>query len=483
MACALASGFSLGGCATHSSEVAGARACWLAGDYALAAADLRSLKDDSSDCDRLVWLLEYGAAARAAGELESSSKAFDEAENLIAKFEAEPAEKLGEEFAAVWTNQSFLTYRGTYYDKIMAYSYHAMNLMERGLFDEAEVRLKRLEFAQQNAVRLNAARIEKEAEALEKAQSGGSGYDAQRTLSVPAVKSELEAHYGGGVFSGGVPYSEAKKLYVNPFAYWLGGAYFAHMPSDASDIARGADFMRLAAESCGLKNSVLNGDAKLFDSYANGEISRLPASVYFVYECGTAPLRDQFRLDLPLFLFGNIPHVSVNFPFLKPEESADKDIDVAADSGRVKFETVADMDAIIEREFKSALPAMIARMVVSAAAKAAANYALVQTVRDNEFGVLALNIGFAVYQTAANNADLRTWTTLPKLVMVAKTPAPKNGIVRVCGRVVKVDPSGTTFVFVKKTSASARESVRTLSLKRGGKRGAIASGESGTKTP
>lgn len=454
----------LSGCATHESETASMRSAWYAGNTQAAQARVVPLANESGPTDELVWLLEEGAVTRANNDLNLSISTFERANSKIQKFDSEPSASVSNETAGVLLNQSYETYRGYNYDKIMAAVYQALNYMEAENYEMAAVYLKRLEFYQQDAERLNAGRIAAEAEEIRKAneRKGGGSYNVEKTLASPGVKAGLEKYYGAD-FMNGVPAAEARALYVNPFAYWIAGLFFANKYEDAADRERAATFFRLAYESGGKASHVIASDMRMAEDLANGKIANFGNVTYVIFESGSAPIRKQFRLDLPLFIFSkDIPYVGVNFPYLQPIDSYTPYLRAEGGGVAVNTEKIADMDDIIRREFNDRLPGVILKTVLSSAIKAGAQYAAQQAV-DGDWKILVA-IGGSIFQGLLNDADLRTWTTLPKQISIAKLDTPVDGIIRINGSEIKVDTAGTNVILVKQMTAGGALIIRTFNF-------------------
>ncbi len=451
----------LSGCATHTSLTKDARRSWASGDMARASAEFSDASEDASGSgDELVWKLEEGAAARASGNLKKSVSDFKAAAAIIDEYESQPDISLTRETSAVLTNQSYLPYKGYNYDKIMLGVYQSLNYMELKEFDLAAVELIRVGNFQSDSERINRRRIEREAEALDKArkENAGGNYDASKSLSNPQVSAKLRQVYGGDFLRG----QAAKGIYVNPFAYWLSGVYFANRAVDASDKNRAADMFRIGGQVAGGDSDVFKADLQMAEDLADGKISKPGGITYVVYEAGCAPVRGQFQINLPLYIVArNVPHVSLNFPYLVKQDSYSPDLRISAGGRSQKLETLADMDSIIGREFNDRLPAVLTKTVLSAAVKASAQYASARAAGDG-WAALAINIAGSIYQTLMNDADLRTWTTLPKRIKVARFETPPDGRVLVEGRAVQVQASGVNVVLVKKTGPACPPVIRTF---------------------
>ncbi|MGY8927624.1 MAG: hypothetical protein ACKVJC_10070, partial [Flavobacteriales bacterium] len=77
-------------------------------------------------------------------------------------------------------------------------------------------------------------------------------------------------------------------------------------------------------------------------------------------------------------------------------------------------------------------------------------------------------IGTTVWQVAVNNADLRTWNTLPKKVMYTKFETPSNKMIEIqLGKEsYPVNLEGNSnLVIVKSNSKGLSPTIRTLTLK------------------
>ncbi|MBR4596909.1 MAG: hypothetical protein IKO42_00715, partial [Opitutales bacterium] len=73
---------------------------------------------------------------------------------------------------------------------------------------------------------------------------------------------------------------------------------------------------------------------------------------------------------------------------------------------------------------------------------------------------LGVNIAGSIYQAMTNDADLRTWSTLPKQIKIARFPTPQDGVVKIENGAIKVNPASSNIIFVKKMSANSGMIVR-----------------------
>ena len=457
----------LSGCATHLDDTRQMRSYWNSGDYKAAALSAAEMAEDAKDsADELVWLLDEGSASRAAGQTAQSIKAFDKAYGLIQKFDSEPEIDLGAESKALLTNLSYLPYTGYNYDKIMLGVYQALNCMESGDIDGAAVMLKRVEIFQRDAERKNADRIKLEMDRVSKTSGsvvdGKRVYDSNRAMSDLKFQNSLAGTYGNSssIFKGN------RGNYVNPFAYWLDGVYFMACAQDSSDRQRAFDSFRILSSM--VDNKYVYEDLSRAKAVANG--AKMQPATYVIFETGSAPLRRQVRLDIPVFLATrDVPYVGVNFPKLYYVGGYSPNLSISAEGKSYSPAIIADMDKIVTEEFDNELPLVIAKTLLSAGTKAALQYGMQESARAVSGGdswlVLTAIIAGSIYQASMNDADLRCWSTLPKQIKIASFPTPKSGSVFIEGSEVKVNPTANAnIICVSKPSAFSQISVRSFAI-------------------
>jgi hypothetical protein len=88
------------------------------------------------------------------------------------------------------------------------------------------------------------------------------------------------------------------------------------------------------------------------------------------------------------------------------------------------------MDRVIQTEFSKDYPGILTRAIISATAKAIAQYAFEK--QDSSESSIA-SIFMAAYTYATTAADVRIWTSLPKEFQVARFPKPTSGKIKVKG--------------------------------------------------
>ena len=406
--------------------------------------------------DKLVFLLEKGAILRANEDLKGSSQAFEDAEVLFNKFDEKAKARVGKEVLAALSNLAEIDYEGYGYDHIMMHTYAAMNYIEIRDFPAARVELNRLADAQATIKENKVREIASLAKAQEEKPKGSSGLNATKSYaSMKDTKSpagaKLTAAYGS--------WSDqpAEAAYTNAFAEYLQGVYYLHVGTSGERDGKGVPALRNAALMS--SNPYITQDLDLAAQMATGKATR-PVT-YIFFESGVAPRRDELRIDIPIFIYNvaatdtGVDYVGMAFPKLVPEAGGLGTLRVVAGAQTYDTQMLVDMDAVIGREFKDELPAVITRTLIAAGTKAAIAYGTNKATEQNVYANIGTRIFTTIGQAALNQADLRTWRTLPKTIAIARLDTPADGMLSLVSMTgvplasVKVNPDSSNIVWVR----------------------------------
>jgi hypothetical protein len=405
----------------YDRKMQGVMTAWDRADWAQASAQMQPLLDEHDDApiNGVVFHLDGGTVLRASGDLSGSVKSLDWAYEAVRPYLDEAAEtKVTEEAAAVVTNQTVRTYRGTTHDRILLSTYQALNFMQMGQGERARVELNRALNWQRDAVQRNADRIAKEQAAYE-AAGKSKGYDASATLKDESFRAAMEQAYGP------VWDKRASTDYEVTFTTYLRAiALLARGDASAMDQAR-QGFKQVAGMlGDGLNEPVL-ADVAMADATTRGQPP--PRMVYVLMETGRAPSRKELRLDIPLFM-QEVPYVGAAFPLLEFHDGQVTSFSVEGGTTPLNSFTLCDLDAVVKRNFDDQLPLVIVATLVSSASKAVGTYFAQKAAGDYGW---AAALGGAIYQVSMNSADLRCWLTLPKQWLAARLPRPDSGTLSV----------------------------------------------------
>ncbi|MDB6028152.1 MAG: hypothetical protein JWM68_4375 [Verrucomicrobiales bacterium] len=400
------------GCTTYQQQNKSMAQKWDTGNVPGAVEEFGLKAEKAKETkDAIIWRLEHAAALRAAQQFKESNDAFEKAEEKILKYDESAKVKLGHEAGALMSNQANLPYEGRMYDKIMLSTYKALNDLQLGDLDKARVDLNRVYKWQEDAVALNAAR-------LEKAQEGNKEKEkTEKAQQDEKFKTQMDGAYKG--------LDEVKVYgdYVNPFSVYLDALYFMNTAAGSSDLEHASKSLERVA-SFAAENKFIKQDQETMKELLAGK--PMSPVTYVVFETGGAPIREQIRIDIPI-LVAKVSYVGAAFPKLKFENDYVPALTVSANGTNETTQLIASMDSVVAQDFKNELPIIITKTLVSTIAKAVAAYAVNEAAskQDSMVGLFA-KLATAATQAAMNIADLRTWTTLPKEYQICRVATPAD---------------------------------------------------------
>ncbi|HXC36748.1 MAG TPA: hypothetical protein VNV43_12785 [Candidatus Acidoferrales bacterium] len=394
---------------------------WRAGDLDRAATEAEKEADrNAGDKDAIIWRLEEGAVLRGGGRFQDSNNAFDLAQDKMDDYARKAKVSVSREAGALLSNQANLPYEGRAYDGIMLNTYEALNYLELGEPDRARPELIRAYQRQQDAVQDNQRRIEKtQKEAAESKDKAAIDRSEQDPTFQAAIQKSIPAINDASAYAD----------YVNPFTVYLDGLFFLADATGSSDLERAHKSFERVLDFDG-PNDYIHRSLALVNDRINGK--PLSPTTFVIFETGCAPVRDQIRIDLPVFA-ANVYYVGAAFPVLRVRDNFQPSLTVVANGVSYPTRAIASMDSIIVCDFKNELPAIITKTVASTITKAAASIAVDQAA-NNQNGIAGLLVSVATtaYQISVNIADTRTWTTLPKEFQICCFPTPPDHKVEVC---------------------------------------------------
>lgn len=379
----------------------------------------------------LLWSLKAADAWRVAGNVDKSTTIFEGTEDTFRRFDTENAAKkyIVDNASSILVNDKAVAYKGTFYDATMVNTYKAINYVNQGDWDNARIELNRVLERQDHAKKYFEAMIEKERKKEHEAKTPSHNDDS--TVKINTKKTNVEIEKLKRTAHNEMDEWEISPNYINPFTTYLSGLLLYLNADTGSDVGEARRRLRKARaliemdeKTTSLAKSYLDEDLKIVD---NGSLAKdLEPTVWVVFENGQAPIKEEKRVDLPLFLVTDaVLYAGIAYPTLKFRESAYPFIEVSTGDKTYRTATIANMDGLISKEFKTEFPGIMTRAIVSATVKTIAQ----QQVKEKYGGVAGF--GAALLQAVSTQADLRIWSTLPKEFQIARLPRPDTGVLTI----------------------------------------------------
>lgn len=376
------------------------------------------LSSERKGSDRILYNLEHGRLAQLFGQIEISKADFAASIAAIRENEQRAtvsASRFGAHLAAVATNDNALPYTGEGYERVLLHHYQAMNYLLRADLEGAGVEARWANAEQEESLRRHARELE---------QAGALA--SEQNLANPAGAPAFQQQYAQlDEIAGKVKnsFQNASSFYLSGLIYELQGekndAYIDYKKAleiypDNSYLQR--DVLRLA-KSLQMSDDLAALSARFPDALTGAEEATLDGELVLFFEEGLVPPREEIKLALP------IPSgiATVALPFYRTSWSDYEPLEVTLHedrSGGAMTEPLCDVRALAVKSLQERMPMIMTRQLVRAVSKAAAQ----QTAKER-FG-LAGQFGMMVYSVVSENADLRSWLTLPQSVQLLRIPLP-----------------------------------------------------------
>ncbi len=454
-------------------------AFYSAGDYSSSV----NMVDEWSEShegtgDELMWRLEQGTIKFHAGDYKGSLEAFERAESIVEDFEARAAvsaRDVGAETGSIFTNPNALPYKGFNYDLILLNTYKALVYFALGDPSAGRVELRRAYYRQKAAAERFRSEIESREEEIkeQRHENRKNNYKTSACSFGNLVKKNKRINTS---YESLKKYSnEAYGDFVNPFttylsaiSYLMDGNY-GEAFVDFSNLYRMDRSNRLVqrdlvtvARNCGQRVPEELGDVEPHGYPLDDNI------IYIIFENGMAPVLKEVKVQI--ILPPPIPtgYSGFAYPELLYTPCPSQKVSVCCGKRSASTVPVADMDAIVSREYIELLPLIITRTALAVVTKEIASY-IAQEAAEQAGGAYAkwgTVVATSIYKYMFNTADTRCWETLPKEYQLTHIPIPESRKLAIAlvgsagvdtGKLeLELKPgTGKAIVYVKSTGASA----------------------------
>ncbi len=367
---------------------------------------------------RVLFAMELGRTAQLEGDFAASRAAFataiaaTEDQDNRAAISARGAAAQG---SAMLVNDKTIPYRAPSYERTLVHHYQALNYLAQGDLTGAGVEVRRASREQDQALRRHEREIAKA-----KKKEGEAAPDDERDPHLGAVYAGLD-QLAGEVKSS---FQNAATLYVSSVIWeMLGEANDAYIDvKKALEIAPENIYLQMdavrLAKRLGMREDLEDFERRfpraLKMPAAGSDPLAGKARLVVVCEDGFVPKKSEISLAYPLPSADSIG--SIALPTYAEVPSPTAPVRVALD-GQALASTapICNVGALAARALAEQMPGILARQVARAVAKAvAAKAAHDQGGNGGEWAGLAVTL----YNVLSEQADLRSWLTLPAHVQV-----------------------------------------------------------------
>ncbi len=361
----------LSGCAsTYVAKTAPARAAYVRGDYDAALAKYAAvMPQEKNSINQLLILLDRGMVAHAAGRWQESIDILTQADELSKKLDFT---SVSEEAAALITNEGTRVYRGEDFEKLMITMLLAVNYYQLGKDEDALVEVRRVN-----------ERIEK----------------------MIAEEKKPYEQLGVARYMAGVFWEDTREL-DNAALDYLKAAEAEKNIGSAVEAA-----LRLAKKT--ERDDQYNALKKKFPNVTIEEVGRGDSQVVVLIEAGMAPEKHSSDRQVA----GNDGRVGtmIAVPVYPPRAVPIPRAKVMLDGKVIEAGTVTSVDRVANVHLNDRIGKLIAKSAASLLLKAGVAGAVGAAAKSEALGAATF-----LLLSMTQQADLRSWTTLPAEFQVAR---------------------------------------------------------------
>lgn len=379
----------------------------------------------ASEClsrDRVIYSLERGRLRQILGQTDPSMDDFLAALTSMREDEQRATVSLsgiGAQAAGLAVNDNALPYAGEGYERVMLHHFQALNHLARGDLEAAGVEIRRANAEQEEALRRHEREIARAGEAAETHQL--AAWDPNQVLTEYAGLDEIAG--------------QVKNSFQNAYTFYLSGLVYEQLgqPNDAyidykkaleiypgniylqRDVLRLAETLQMDQDLESFRRRFPPGAFPPATGRKAGE-----GELVILFEDGFVPQKEQVKIPLPVIdSEGVTGWTGVAFPIYRPQQSGPSSLTVLSDSRELgKTEPIADFRTLAVKALREKLPSMVIRQMIRTTIKAAT-----AKMAKEKFGSLG-EFGSSLYNLGSENADLRSWVTLPAQAQILRASLP-----------------------------------------------------------
>ncbi len=389
----------LSGCAAYRNydlEMQQTNAQLMRGDFQ-GALDLLEWHNPWEDKD-LLYYFEKGSILSFANALPQSQTAWRSADRMVFQREeavpSAPMKLLNQfsyEMGTMLVNDKLSRYDGYDYEKVMLTTQMALNQLAVGDFDGARADIKKTHEREALIARQRERQYE---ELEEQAKTQGisvqykdlQGYPVQ-TLDAPAV-------------------IELKNGYQSAFSHYLAGFTYEALGERGLAAPGYRQAIELRPNTPFLEQALRNLDKPP----ANNDES----DVLIVVQSGLAPARSSISVPIPVRLNENLVITApISFPILVPDTVTPVFDHIMVDGRKRPLTAINSVTDMAFRTLRDDMPAIISRAMFRA------NMAAISQAHENERNPAKASLVVTEHDPF-EEADTRTWRTLPDRTLVAR---------------------------------------------------------------
>lgn len=378
----------------------------------------RCFLSECKSSDLILYNMERGRIAQVIGNSDVSMSDFKVSMEKIRENDEKAlvsASTIGANVAATLVNDNAIPYEGEGYERVLLHHYQALNYLKKKDLEGAGVEVRRANAEQNDSLKRFEKELDKSREAAAEKNVGSDGVSRidTRYAQMDEVAGKVKNSF-----------QNAYTFYVSAFIYEL-----LRQPNDAyidykkaleiypenrylqKDVLRLAEKLEMREELEELKRRFPAETRRFIDENGVGS-----GELLVLFEDGFVPHKQEIKIPIPINR-GSL--ITIAFPIYQERWSDQLPLRILSNSELIgSTETICDVRALAVKALKEKAPVIATRQIIRAVAKG-----VTATEAKKKMGELG-QFASIVWNLISENADLRSWLTLPSNAQILRTTLP-----------------------------------------------------------
>lgn len=371
-----------------------------------------------NSADKILYLMERGRLAQIQEDFDTSKQNFELTMQAIKENDEKAvisASGAAAQTSSIVVNDNAIPYKGDGYERVMLYHFQALNYLAKNDLEGAGVEVRRGNAEQNYAL----ARHDKEImQAKETARSQNV------STEIPLVVTQAYAEMDKAIGS-------IKSSFQNAYTFYLSGIIYEilNQPNDAYIDYKKAieifpnntylqrDVVHLA------KKLSMGHDLDIFKhlyprAFETPPVPKKSGEVVILFDDDFVAQKQQIKIPLPVST-QTVNFIAIAFPIYNIQPFNPSPL-VLSEGKNVLggTEPICNINALALKSLKERIPGIVVRQLIRAAAKAAT-----AKLAEEKGGKIGSFIA-SLYNVISENADLRSWATLPADAQIMRINLP-----------------------------------------------------------
>jgi hypothetical protein len=365
--------------------------------------------------DKILYLIERGRIAQIQGDFDTSKSNFEAAIQAIKESDEKAiisASGVAAQSSAVMINDNAIPYKGDGYERVLLYHFQAINYLAKNDVENAGVEARRANAEQEEALKRHMQEIERARESAQQNRVSDNIPDAVTNayLNMENVSSKLNNSF-----------QNAYSFYLSGIIYEMLGqfndAYIDYKKAieifpDNTYLQR--DVIRLA-KKLNMRDE-FEQFKTLYSEVAETLIknNKTNSELILFFEDDFVAQKQQIKIPIPISLRA-VTLTAVAFPIYSSKSYSVSPIVLSEKESVLGVtEPICDVNILAIKALKEKVPAIVIRCLIRTSAKAA-----VAKIAEEKGGPFAA-LFVSAYNLLSENADLRSWMTLPATIQIMR---------------------------------------------------------------